>query len=127
MAKRKKQYLNNSDLLEQIKLSKIQGSLTKEAEKMLILLASEAIKKLPYIRQDDRNDCLQFAIYDLLKYWNGFDCDKYTNAFAYYTEIAKKGYAKGWNKLYPKKYANTIRIDGSSNDDDSDGLYSLGY
>jgi len=127
MAKRKKQYLNNADLLEQIRLSKQQDSLTREAEKMLVLLATNAIKKLPYVHTADRDDCLQFAIYDLLKYWKGFNCDKYTNAFAYYTEIAKKGYAKGWNKLYPKKYANTIRMSGSYDNDDSDGLYSLGY
>lgn len=124
---KKKNYLNNKDLLEQIKISKKQGYLTKEAEKMLILLANEAIKKLPYIYPEDREDCLQFAIYDLLKYWKGFDSKKYKNAFAYYTEIAKKGYAKGWNKLYPKKYANTISIDGSINDEDTDGLYSLGF
>ena len=127
MAKRKKQYLNNADLLEQIRLSKQQDSLTREAEKMLVLLATNAIKKLPYVYTADRDDCLQFDIYDLLKYWKGFNCDKYTNAFAYYTEIAKKGYAKGWNKLYPKKYANTIRMSGSYDNDDSDGLYSLGY
>jgi hypothetical protein len=127
MAKRKKQYLNNASLLEQIKLSKRQGELTKEAEKMLVLLATEAIKKLPYVHAADRDDCLQFAILDLLKYWKGFNADKYTNAFAYYTEICKKGYAKGWNKLYPKKYANTLRMSGSFENDDSDGLYSLGY
>lgn len=125
MAKRKKNYLNNGDLLEQIKLSKIQGSLTREAEKMLVLLATNAIKKLPYVHAADRDDCLQFAIYDLLKYWKGFNTDKYTNAFAYYTEICKKGYAKGWNKLYPKKYANTIRMNGSFDNEDSDGIYSM--
>jgi hypothetical protein len=125
MAKRQKNYLNNGDLLEQIKLSKIQGSLTREAEKMLVLLATNAIKKLPYVHAADRDDCLQFAIYDLLKYWKGFNTDKYTNAFAYYTEICKKGYAKGWNKLYPKKYANTIRMNGSFDNEDSDGIYSM--
>jgi hypothetical protein len=58
---------------------------------------------------------------DLLKYWRGFN-PKYKNAFAYFTEIAKKGYAKGWNKLYPKKYDGTVSIDGSM---DSEGIYSI--
>ncbi len=126
MAKRKKQYLNNASLLEQVKLSKLQGSLTKEAETMFVLLATQTIKKLPYVYSADRDDCLQYALLDLLKYWKGFNADKYTNAFAYYTEICKKGYAKGWNKLHPKKYANTIRIGGAHEHSDvSDGLYNL--
>lgn len=123
----KKNYLNNKDLLEEIKLSKKQGFLTIKAQKMLILIANEAIKKLPYFYPEDRKDCLQFAIHDLLKYWHNFDVDKYKNAFAYYTEIAKRGYAKGWNILYPKKYAGTLRIDGCNDNNEFNNIYSLGY
>ena len=122
---RKKNYLNNADLGAEIIKSQAAGKLTPEAEKMLILLAQQAIRKLPYVYREDREDCLSFAIYDLLKYWKGYK-PQYKNAFAYYTEIAKKGYAKGWNKLFPKKYANTISIDGGE-DSESDGIYSLHY
>ena len=99
---RKKNYLNNRDLYDQIVLSKEADKLTPDAEKMLILLAERAINRLVYLNSDDKNDCLQFAILDLLKYWRNFN-PKYTNAFAYFTEIAKRGYAKGWNKLHPQK------------------------
>lgn len=99
---RKKNYLNNKDLYNQIVQSLEDDKLTKDAEKMLILLAERAIRKLVYVNNDDRNDCLQFAILDLLKYWRNFN-PKYTNAFAYFTEIAKRGYAKGWNKIRPAK------------------------
>jgi hypothetical protein len=120
-AKRKKEYLNNKDLYDEIVKSKDQDKLTPTAEKMLMLLAERAITKMKYVSLDDKKDCLAFAMLDLLKYWRGFN-PKYKNAFAYFTEIAKKGYAKGWNKLYPKKYDGTVSIDGSM---DSEGIYSI--
>jgi hypothetical protein len=115
-----KNYLNNKDLYDQIVISKEQDKLTPEAEKMLILLAERAIRKLSYVSDEDRQDCLQFAILNLLRYWRGFN-PKYKNAFAYFTEIAKKGYAKGWNKIHPKKYKSTLSLDSTGFNQDSDG------
>ena len=43
---RKKNYLNNKDLYNQIVLSLEDDKLTKDAEKMLILIAERAIRKL---------------------------------------------------------------------------------
>lgn len=122
MAK-KKNYLNNKDLHAAMSESKELGKLTPVAEKMLILLAERAINRMTYVNDDDRQDCLAFAILDLLKYWKNFN-PVYPNAFAYFTEIAKRGYAKGWNKIHPQKYKGTISID-SSGGDDSNGIYSL--
>lgn len=122
---RKKRYLNNKDLNDQIVLSLAQDKLTPEAEKMLMLLAKEANKKLTYSRIEDKKDCIQQARLDLLKYWRGYK-PQYKNAFAYYTEICKRGYAKGWNRLYPKKYHGTISLNGGfDNDDNNEGIYSL--
>ena len=117
-----KVYLRNKDLLAEIIKSKEQGKLTPEAVQMLILLSERAIRKLKYRNPEDRADCLSFAQLDLFKYWDRFKPEKSNNAFAYFTQIAKKGYAKGWNKLYPKKYSGTIRISGSS---DEGGIYSI--
>ncbi len=120
-----KHYLNNKDFHAAMSESKELGKLTPTAEKMLFLLAERAINKMPYVNNDDRQDCLQFAILDLLKYWKNFNPD-YPNAFAYFTEIAKKGYAKGWNKIHPVKYKGTISIDSSSGDgEDYGGIYSI--
>lgn len=124
MPKRKKNYLNNRDLYDQLVISKEQDFLTKEAEKMLILLAERTINKMRYVNEDDRMDCLQFAVLDLLKYWRNFN-PKYTNAFAYFTEIAKRGYAKGWNKIHPQKYKGTLSIDKSGSQDSQTGIYSI--
>jgi hypothetical protein len=122
---RKKRYLNNKDLHDEIVKSQEQDFLTKEAENMLMLLASEANKKLTYSRREDKEDCIQQARLDLLKYWRGYK-PMYKNAFAYYTEISKRGFAKGWNRLYPKKYAGTISLNGGfGGDDNTEGIYSL--
>lgn len=120
---RKKNYLNNKDLHAAISESKEQGKLTPTAEKMLVLLAERAINRMHYVNDDDRNDCLQFAVLDLLKYWRNFN-PEYPNAFAYFTEIAKRGYAKGWNKIHPQKYKGTISISGSG-DGENSGIYTI--
>ena len=123
---RKKNYLNNRDLYDQIVLSKEQDKLTPDAEKMLVLLAERAIRKLSYVNEDDRQDCLQFALLDLLKYWRNFN-PEYKNAFAYFTEIAKRGYAKGWNKLHPQKYKNTLSMDkiNTNNGSSEGGMFNI--
>ena len=121
----KKNYLNNRDLYDEIVKSKEQEKLTPKAEKMLVMIAERAIRKLSYLNEDDRQDCLQFAILDLLKYWRNFNPD-YPNAFAYFTEIAKRGYAKGWNKIHPQKYKDTLSIDRSnSSDGEGGGLFNI--
>ena len=122
---RTKNYLNNKDLYNEIVKSKEQGKLTRDAEKMLILLAERAIRKMKYVNDDDRQDCLQFALLDLLKYWKNFN-PKYTNAFAYFTEIAKRGYAKGWNKIHPTKYKDTMSIDrAGSKPGEEGGIFTI--
>jgi len=126
-APRKKNYLNNADFYAAIVASKEQDKLTRDAEKMLILLAQKAITKMKYVDEKDREDCLQFAILDLLKYWRNFN-PIYTNAFAYFTEIAKKGYAKGWNAIHPEKYKGTLSIDRAGRGRDGEeggGIYTI--
>lgn len=114
--------IKNKQLYAELVISKEQDKLTHNAEQMLILLANRASLKLTYKNEQDRQDCISCAHLDLLKYWRNFN-PKYPNAFAYFTEISKKGFAKGWNKLYPKKYEGTLSLDGYS--EDSDGIYSI--
>ena len=37
-------------------------------------------------------------------------------------KYVKRGFAKGWNKLHPKKYHGTVSINGSA---DSEGIYTI--
>jgi hypothetical protein len=98
-----KNYLSNKDLYCELIVSKAQGRLTRSAEKMLILLAKNVIKKMYYSDPDDRLDCLQTAYLDVFANWYSFDELKGDNAFAYFTEIIKRGLAKGWNSRYKLK------------------------
>jgi len=64
-----------------------------------------------------------------LLYWTclsiGIDLSRkrQKNAFAFYTQIAKNAYAKGWNKLHPGKYKGTLSLDGGL--ENQGGIYSI--
>lgn len=92
-------YIDQKKLLQEIIKSKEQNELTPSALGMLILIANEVSKVLKYKYEEDKKDCVAFAVEDLIRYWRNFDPQKSNNAFAYYTQIAKNGLAKGWKKL----------------------------
>ena len=120
-------YLNNKDLYIEIIVSKAQGKLTRNAEKMLELLAKKTIKKMRYWSNDDKLDCYQSGLLDMFQNWYNFNEEKSVNAFAYFTEVFKRGIAKGFNEIYKKKGDNDnliklISIEGSN---DGMGLHSL--
>ena len=99
-------YLNNKDLYVEIIVSKAQGKLTRNAEKMLELLAKKTIKKMRYWSNDDKLDCYQSGLLDMFQNWYNFNEEKSVNAFAYFTEIFRRGLAKGFNEIYKKKGDN---------------------
>jgi DNA-directed RNA polymerase specialized sigma subunit len=103
--------VKNADLRNEIIKSKEKDELTKEALDMFILMARKFSKKLNYIYPEDREDCISFAVMDCYQYWRGYDPEKSQNAFAYYTQVIKNGFAKGWRKLYgnmPKSHKISI-------------------
>lgn len=93
-------YVKNSELKKAIMESKSQNALTREAIDMLMLMATRYGDKLSYNNEDDRQDCIAFAIMDCFLYWERYDPEKSDNAFAYYTQIIKNGYSKAWRRLY---------------------------
>jgi hypothetical protein len=97
ITKTDKNYLSDSDMIYQIILSKGKGYITKELERMIILLCNRLIMKMHYYNDDDRNDCLQQAILSTLENILKFDEKKYVRCFPFCTEIAKRGLAHGWN------------------------------
>jgi DNA-directed RNA polymerase specialized sigma subunit len=93
-------HVKNSDLRNEIIKSKEKNELTPAALDMFILMAKKFSTKLNYIYIEDREDCISFAIMDCFQYWRGYDPEKSQNAFAYFTQIIKNGFAKGWRKIY---------------------------
>jgi DNA-directed RNA polymerase specialized sigma subunit len=114
-----KEYVKNSDLMQAIIESKKKGQLTQETIKMFHLMIQGISKKMAYKDPEDKEDCMSFAMEDLCKYWNRFDPEKSNNPFAYYTQIAKNGFAKGWKKIHPPKSPKTIPFSHISGDDNS--------
>jgi len=110
-------YVNDNDLVYEIMLSQGKGLLTKKAEKMLILIAKNAIlKKRSYYQEtQDYDDCYQEGVLMLLLNWKKFNHKKYYYALPYFTEIFKRGLAFGYNKSVNKKNSGVtpsfVRLD----------------
>lgn len=108
MSKRKKRgdkhYVNNKEFTEAIIECKKTGELSPFVIKCFISLANRAVNKMYYEDYRDREDCIQSALLDCLKYWKSFDHTKTDtpNAFAYFTQVCKNGYAKQWKAIHKK-------------------------
>lgn len=106
MARRKrgdKDYINNKEFTDEIIKCKKSGELSKFAISCFVKLANRAVNNLYFRDPRDREDCIQSALFDCIKYWQGFNEDiENPNAFAYFTTICKNGYAKEWKKIHRK-------------------------
>ena len=116
-----KDYISNKELYCEIVMSKAMGKLSKRAEKMLVLLGKNVIKKFYYTNPDDKHDCMQNGYINMFTNWYSFDENKSDNAFSYYTEIFKRGAAAGWNNLYKLRgddegSVKFISLDGTDDD-----------
>jgi len=99
-----KHYVNNKEFTASIIECKGTDELSKFAISCFIALANRAVNKMYYEDYRDREDCIQSALLDCLKYWRGFDPAKSENpnAFAYFTQVCKNGYAKQWKAIHKK-------------------------
>jgi DNA-directed RNA polymerase specialized sigma subunit len=121
-------YLTNKDFVPEIVASKEQGKLTRKAEQMLYLLANKTIEKMRYTNEMDRDDCLQTGLLVMFSNWHNFDPNKSDNAFAYFTEVFKRGIAKGWGELRKQKGApsdSPIKFVSIHSSNDGDGIYNI--
>jgi DNA-directed RNA polymerase specialized sigma subunit len=112
-------YVKNKDLLAEFKASKEKGSLNPEIVRMFYLIIDGISKKMSYKDPADKEDCMAFAMEDLCKYWDRFKPEKSDNAFSYFTQIAKNGFAKGWKKIHPPKSPKIIPFSYITGDDNT--------
>lgn len=106
--KQGREYVKNADLYKALLESKKIGRPTDDFTKMIILMATKISTRLPYIDEEDRNECIEYAILDGITYYDRFKETKGTNAFAYMTSILLNGFAKGWRKLGKHEFPNSI-------------------
>lgn len=101
----KKHYVNDTELLYEIILSKGKGVLTKRAEYYFMLISQRTMEKInyKYRDEDERLDCLQTGQLRLFENWKNFDENRFNKALPYITELFKRGVMAGWNEVRNKK------------------------
>lgn len=106
-------YVTKEELLEEIAKSKKQDKLTDKLAGMLFEIAKGSNRKLKYKYESDKEDCIMGALEILLNKWDKFDLEKGNNPFAYYTQIAKNGFAKTWKDMHKIKTSDKISINNN--------------
>lgn len=104
-------YVKSADLLEEIRKSKEQDQLTPAAVEMLMKMCNKIANMNVYQLKDDRDDCIAFAMEDVLRYWRGYNPEYSSFCFAYFTRMIINGMKKGWKKLHPLKSINLLSLD----------------
>jgi DNA-directed RNA polymerase specialized sigma subunit len=120
-------YVKNSDLIRAIKESKEKGQLTRETIEMFVLMTDGISKKMAYKNEEDKQDCIAFALEDLCKYWDRFNPEKSNNPFAYFTQIIWYAFIRRIQKekkvLYTKykliEHVNLMNLSSDTQDHDN--------
>lgn len=102
--------IKNKELYLEICKSLEQDKLTDDAVDMLVYMCNNATKKLKYKYPEDREDCISTAKMKCLLYWRNFKPELSKNAFAYFTQVIKNGYAEEFNRLRPIKDSDIISL-----------------
>lgn len=90
---RKKKYLNNADLMVQIRLSREQDAMTDTLAYMLTLLCDKYAKHPDYANiYSYVDDMKAFAMLTVVKVWRSFNPEKGSNPFAYFTQILRHAF-----------------------------------
>lgn len=104
--KKPKNYLNNKDMLEELRKSKKNNQMTNELTKMVMLLTRRYAEHPWFVNYTYNDDMQSFALLTVVKFWDRFNLEKGSNAFAYFTQIIKRAFQQ--YKLQEKKH-RTIR------------------
>lgn len=91
-------YLNNKDLLEQVVLSKEQGEITPKLATMFMRLVKRYGTKPNFSGYTFREDMESDALIMLCNNWHKFDETRFSNAFAYYTQVVHNAFIQTLNK-----------------------------
>lgn len=90
--KKKSNYLNNKDLMAEIKVSKKQKKMTDRLAKMLMMLCDRYAKRPNYAGYTFVDDMQAYALFMLVRTWDSFDPKKSDNPFAYFTQCIKNSF-----------------------------------
>jgi len=109
-AKRTKYYIDDDDLVYQLILSQGKGFPTLKLARMMILIADNFMRRLPYYNPmlEYEKDCYQGGLERMLTNYVGFNPTKYTKGLPYMTEIMKRGATLTFNQLTYKRVGSRL-------------------
>lgn len=90
--KKKKNYINNADLLIELEKSHKQNRMTEELGRMLLLLCQRYIQIPRFSKYTYTDDMQGFALMTICRVWKSFDASKSQNPFAYFTQCIHHAY-----------------------------------
>jgi hypothetical protein len=91
--KKRKNYLNNKDMLHEWKLSNAQGDMTKTFSNMIKVLTTKYSGMVRFNVCDTfRDDMEAYALATVSKVWQKFNPEKSSNPFAYFTQCIKRAF-----------------------------------
>lgn len=97
-------YIDNLEFLREIIICKGRGNRSNKLDNMFILVANNYIRKKIYLTNIDKEDCINDGLLRLFTQWKNFDEKKYTDPFAYFTEVFKRGTHECLNKIYKDNF-----------------------
>lgn len=90
-------YLNNKELLEEIKIAREKGEMTNKLAIMLQLLCARYARKGNWVNYSYNLDMQSYAMLMLVKTWKGFDPARGSNPFAFFTQCIKNSFRQYLN------------------------------
>jgi len=96
--KRKKNYINNADLLIELRTSNLNGQMTPKLAHMLQMLTARYGTKGNFAGYSYIDDMKAYAMYSICKTWDRFDEAKSNNPFAFFTQCIKHSFYQYLNK-----------------------------
>jgi DNA-directed RNA polymerase specialized sigma24 family protein len=95
---KKVNYLNNKDLLIEVKKSKEKGEMTPKLANMLTLLCAKYAKRGNFVNYTYNDDMQAYAMLMLVRTWNSFNPEKGDNPFAFFTQCIKHSFVQYLNQ-----------------------------
>jgi len=102
--KRKKNYINNKDLLAEVMISKANGGMSHNLAVMLQTLCRRYAKKGQFASYSYNDDMQSYAMLMLVKTWTAFNEKRGKNPFAFFTTCVTNSFKQYLN--LEKKQAN---------------------
>lgn len=109
-SKRGKYYVNPKELYYEMIVGKSTGRASTKLSDMFILIVNGVSRKFRYLDSDLEYDCYSSGLEKIFDNWMEFNEEKSRNAFAYLTEIVKRGFAFEFNRQMKQSIVDGIPV-----------------